>query len=138
MKFFEYKIIDSLADVSKKALICFGKYNKEVWIKMDFDVPKDKRISPWFRFVEDMIKEFVKGGFYLVINSPFKIKSHYVSVIDFLKKYGIIKHRWAFSLRKQFYTTDGNEHCRFYFNKVKCPLNDKCEVDCIDPAFQGV
>jgi len=30
MKFFEYKTIDSLSEVSKEAIFCLGKYNPEI------------------------------------------------------------------------------------------------------------
>ena len=134
MKLFERKTISKLREVSKEALFCFGRYEEEKWMKLGIvDECKDKRRWAFVR-LNEIKTVLLKGGFYLVINSPFKMMSKYISSLDFLNKKGIIKHRIAFSLRKQFSTIISDAKWKFYFNMVKWPLNDKCEINCIDPA----
>jgi len=133
MKLFEFKKIRELGEVSKEAIFCFGLYNKEVWLKLGVIKLPSKKLLSYFQFAE-IITTLVKGGFYLIINSPFKFKSDYISAIDFIKKNGIIKHRILFSLRKRFCTNGVKDKWFWTYMNVKCPIDDKCEIDCIDPA----
>lgn len=123
MKLFECKRISGLADVSKEVIFCFGRYNPEKWFT--FRLLKGK-INP----LSASLTILLKGGFYFIINSPFKFKSDFISAIDFIKKNGIIKHRILFSLRKK------KNGWQWTYINVKRPLDDKCEIDCIDPAGQ--
>ena len=84
-----------------------------------------KRVD--FNFVEDVSDSFITcvslienntfRGIYIIITSPFKRNSEYVSIKDFSTQHGLCRYKYGIMIRLNVLNK-----LRLTFNRVICPI----------------